>query len=928
MTSLIKKPGKNKGSSYEKNNSTGPKPVIEDSRENSLAVPDNTDFQHEKSRRNTDNQLLTHIKEGVAENFLDVNFYRTKYSDLIFDQHEDFVHHFVYFGYDECRDPNLLMSYEEFKRAGVNLSNWLLNPDYASLPSSTWIEALKLLALEPNAESCRSILKLIRLWNIKNKQQAELLFFIFSHETNLDNALSGKLPVYFDFCFESNESEINRFHQWVQEFDNNNVSFTSIFDEGFYSKKYQDLGSNLNKFKHFITYGCKEKRCPTPFFDDYLYSRSDVYGLLGFYSEKEGIPDYAQGIASFINRNSSISNTYEFYKEFKAISSLFDGFFENYQILSFFFNLVNVDYIRCLDHEFTGSYIEVLEKWLKKGCLVPFSPFFCKNRNNQANVNWFEEYVSWYELYKEKFIPTDLFDENFYRTKYIDLLSYPNSVFIHFVNHGQFENRQPHSMFDLAWIASQYNTKGKSAVDFYFSCESEGASIKPAPALMGINAGLSIRDPRWKIGGVSQIVSECKTMDAFNFSPDSELFRTIRAAADIDPQIKPIDPNRAHALMPYNTDAWGEIRSFSTRVGRKDVLIFRDGINFGGADVVLKHCYDAWKKTGLSIAIVSTGDVDYKVVESHGIELNDLIDLSDVKGFQSPYFKEHLVYDIIVGSCCRNVVNVNSGILWSSIEKYGHILNLQVSFTAFMFCDDQDVYGNVDGYPTRYFIDTIRYLDKLFVDSEYLKKILSVRSCSSDFIGDKVEVLYTPVNNELNSSVDYIKRSGFNPKAIAWAGRFDEQKCPRLLKSIAEAMPDIEFYVWGKAVLSRVDYKLDEVNNIKLMGLYNDVKEIADSGCALYLYTSLWDGVPTALLRIQELGLPIVASNVGGVSEAVPTIGLVEGHDTSAYIQKIRMFLGDIESIALGFDEYKEMVLKTRTDRAFTEGLIGEKHVG
>jgi len=61
---------------------------------------------------------------------------------------------------------------------------------------------------------------------------------------------------------------------------------------------------------------------------------------------------------------------------------------------------------------------------------------------------------------------------------------------------------------------------------------------------------------------------------------------------------------------------------------------------------------------------------------------------------------------------------------------------------------------------------------------------------------------------------------------VFWSGRFDRQKRFDLLLGIAEAMPNTEFWVWGKAVLD--DESLDLVNipsNIKLMGVYTNIDD-------------------------------------------------------------------------------------------------------
>lgn len=869
------------------------------------------------------------VKRAIARKFLDSDFYRKLYPDLPFEQHDEFVEHFASFGMGEFRDPCLLLSHHEFGVAGLSLTDWLRAPDYSQIPSPVWKKALLLLGLEPDYETFVLIFRLINVWKLETFVQAELLWQILAHTDGFDEALAGSLPAFFTWGSDSYSAgdDVQRYHAWVEAYENTGISFAAIFDEKFYGRKYQDI-SGINLFRHFLEHGSREGRLPSALFSSYHYHRSDRKGLAGFYSLALPVPDYATGVYHFLSRHYGRLSVEVFYRKFNRIAEILAGFFDDYASASFFLNLLGADYIRCRMPEYTGDALDVLEHWLADGSVVPFSPFFCKSRAGGVVDNWLSEYRDWFRHARDdQFVPCDLYDESFYLLKQRDLASLNDFAFFHFVNHGQFENRQAHPLFDLSWIATAYNTGGKSSVDFYFAREAAGKPIKSAPSMMAVNSGLARDDGRRQLCGVAEVASECAERGIFDFSPNSELLRVIKAASVIDPLILPNDVRRMYSVMPFNNDGWGGVRCLPELVGHRDILVFRDGINFGGADVVLKYCYAALKKTGLSVGVISLGDVDYRVVDEHGINRDDVINLANVDEFSNPYLRSHLIYDIVVGSCCRQVVNLNCGALWAAIEDYGRIMAMKVSFSGFMFCDDRDGFGNVAGYPARYFISTIRHLDALYVDSLNLKRILLQRAAGSRDIEGKIHVLHSPIEGELASTCAYVNSLAVRERpAIAWAGRFDEQKCPDLLRSIAERMPDVDFYVWGKSVLSTRDYKLDSVTNIRLMGLYKEVEEIAAAQCDLYLYTSLWDGVPTILLRIQELGLPIVASDVGGVAEALPEVALIKGHEPEDYVARIRHFLENAGTVAIEFDMYKHQALTGRTEDAFTRLLLGEQY--
>ena len=54
-----------------------------------------------------------------------------------------------------------------------------------------------------------------------------------------------------------------------------------------------------------------------------------------------------------------------------------------------------------------------------------------------------------------------------------------------------------------------------------------------------------------------------------------------------------------------------------------------------------------------------------------------------------------------------------------------------------------------------------------------------------------------------------------------------------------------------------------------MMGTYTHIEDIPLEGFDFFLYTSEWDGLPTVLIEVGARGIPVIASNVGGVSELI-----------------------------------------------------------
>jgi glycosyltransferase involved in cell wall biosynthesis len=84
-------------------------------------------------------------------------------------------------------------------------------------------------------------------------------------------------------------------------------------------------------------------------------------------------------------------------------------------------------------------------------------------------------------------------------------------------------------------------------------------------------------------------------------------------------------------------------------------------------------------------------------------------------------------------------------------------------------------------------------------------------------------------------------------------------------------------------------------DRLHVTGVRNDVEDLVGE-LAVFVLTSLWEGLPLAIIEAMAAGVPIVASRVDGVAEAV-TDGiegfLVEPKDSSAFADRIVTLLGD-----------------------------------
>ena len=91
--------------------------------------------------------------------------------------------------------------------------------------------------------------------------------------------------------------------------------------------------------------------------------------------------------------------------------------------------------------------------------------------------------------------------------------------------------------------------------------------------------------------------------------------------------------------------------------------------------------------------------------------------------------------------------------------------------------------------------------------------------------------------------------------------------------------------------------KLGIYNNIDFMGSRNDVPDILASS-DIFILSSDWEGFPISIIEAMRAGLPVIASRVGGISEAViegRNGFLVSRDDPEALSEAIRKLIPDIK---------------------------------
>ena len=157
--------------------------------------------------------------------------------------------------------------------------------------------------------------------------------------------------------------------------------------------------------------------------------------------------------------------------------------------------------------------------------------------------------------------------------------------------------------------------------------------------------------------------------------------------------------------------------------------------------------------------------------------------------------------------------------------------------------------------------------DRLITVGENVKKDLESRGIK----GKKKTISIPPavVLLKLLSKESALKKFRVQDKKrirVLWMARVTGVKNPLRLIGIANSLPNIDFYMAGGGELLE-EIKVNAPKNLKVLGWQEakNVLPVAD----IFLSTSKNEGIPISMIEAQLVGIPIVATNVGSVSEVV-----------------------------------------------------------
>jgi len=478
---------------------------------------------------------------------------------------------------------------------------------------------------------------------------------------------------------------------------------------------------------------------------------------------------------------------------------------------------------------------------------------------------------------KGRIVPSLLFDEDFYRTTYLDIGLSDIWGFEHYIRSGIAEpDRQPSRFFQPTHYLAQRDDSRRytRALTDYF-LEGEAAGLSPSPDVqLGLGETAGARDDEIMLETLARVVA-----DKIDRLAQPKLRDLIEKAVAIEPMIsRPYGP-RTIQWPPHlhaggaRSAAIGETIRLRLTAATYDAVVLIPHCRMAGSARVAGAFLQAARavRPHWKILLVATDRSEFERPDWFGSDI-DLLDLSaDVRHLPTEA-KIAVLLDLVRGVGARHVVNINSRLGWDLYVAYGRQLSTWTFLHAYLFTWDLDRHHNKSGYPIQWFAQSFDHLASVLVDNAPLASELHERYLMTAAQRDRVRVARTPVEASTSdfSAQFERRRAAGEPLRAFWAGRFDRQKRFDVVIELARQSPSLTICAWGAAVLGDMTFDPTALpGNIELMGTYADLDDLPLQSFDFFLYTAEWDGLPTILMDIGARGFPTVASRVGGVGDLV-----------------------------------------------------------
>jgi glycosyltransferase involved in cell wall biosynthesis len=305
------------------------------------------------------------------------------------------------------------------------------------------------------------------------------------------------------------------------------------------------------------------------------------------------------------------------------------------------------------------------------------------------------------------------------------------------------------------------------------------------------------------------------------------------------------------------------------RHNKYDYLMFAPWLIVGGADQYIVNYANTIaklrpKKRVLVLTTLPSNST-YQEQLAHQV---DFVDFGNLSNTLPPEVKSRVIEHLIENANIRDIHIVNSEFGYDFVNSHRiYIKATDRKVVATSFSQSVDENGRLFGYSHTHLPKVYDILSAVTSDNQ---AILDMWVEKYGF--DPAKLLLHRQAVEIDDEAPKRKVSGKRLKVL-WAARISPEKLPELVPKIGELIADFaDIDMYGYYTDKRYRKLLNKLPaNVKYLGKFENglATIVEDNPYDVYLYTSKFDGTPNALLESMKLGLPIVASAVGGIPEFI-----------------------------------------------------------
>jgi glycosyltransferase involved in cell wall biosynthesis len=253
--------------------------------------------------------------------------------------------------------------------------------------------------------------------------------------------------------------------------------------------------------------------------------------------------------------------------------------------------------------------------------------------------------------------------------------------------------------------------------------------------------------------------------------------------------------------------------------------------------------------------------------------------------------KAKIMAALIVRYKPAKIYAYNSNLFFETLSMYGDEIikrsKIYINIFALSFRKDtREMWWTNTNFAAKIF----PYVTNIITDN---KRLINDLTKLYGLNEDKFICNHSYIN--IRDNVPAFRENSFN---VFWASRICKEKRLDILLEIARKCKNfpIIFHIFGAGSGDEYLNKLKKLSNVKYYGKFNGFDTIVNPEFDVFLYTSESDGIPNVILEATSHGYPVIAPNIGGISEVITgkTGFLIENYtDVDGYVETLRKLLLD-----------------------------------